>query len=144
MAVHDVAEGDMRVRNVPTNLRSYGGTRMNGNSIFVFETAGLCVAHLGHLHHTLTDQHLAELGVIDVLLVPVDGSYTMAQDYMVEVIGQIDPPLVIPMHYFNTATLAGFLQRMDGKYEVRTADSASVTLSRQTLPYRQILILPGS
>jgi L-ascorbate metabolism protein UlaG (beta-lactamase superfamily) len=153
MAVHDVTVGDLRVRNVPTNLRAYGGTERNGNSIFVFETAGLCVAHLGHLHHTLTDQHLAELGVIDVLLVPVDGSYTMAQDYMVEVIGQIDPALVIPMHYFNPVTLAGFIQRMNqhsgtrgvgAGYEVKTADSASVTLSRQNLPYHQILVLPGS
>ncbi|UEM23772.1 MBL fold metallo-hydrolase [Skermanella mucosa] len=143
MAVHDVTLRDMRVRNVPTNVRDYGGTRVSGNSIFVFEAGGLCVAHLGHLHHTLTDMHLAELGVIDVLLVPVDGSYTMAQDYMVEVIAQIQPALVVPMHYFNASTLAGFLQRMGGTYEVRTSDSATVTLSRQTLPYRQILVLPG-
>jgi L-ascorbate metabolism protein UlaG (beta-lactamase superfamily) len=143
MAIHDVTVRDMRVRNVPTNLRDVGGTRMNGNSIFVFEAGGLCVAHLGHLHHTLTDQHLAELGVIDVLLVPVDGAYTMAQDYMVEVIDQIRPPVVIPMHYFGANTLNGFLQRMDNRYEVRMADSATVTLSRQNLPYQQILVLPG-
>jgi L-ascorbate metabolism protein UlaG (beta-lactamase superfamily) len=143
VALHDVTLRDMRVRNVPTNVRDFGGTRMNGNSIFVFETGGLCVAHLGHLHHTLTDEHLAELGVIDVLLVPVDGSYTMAQGYMVEVIDQIQPPLVIPMHYFNSATLGGFLQRMGNRYEVQTAESETVTLSRQTLPWRRILILPG-
>jgi L-ascorbate metabolism protein UlaG (beta-lactamase superfamily) len=145
VALHDVTLRDMRVRNVPTNVRDFGGTRMNGNSIFVFETetGGLCVAHLGHLHHTLTDEHLAELGVIDVLLVPVDGSYTMAQGYMVEVIDQIQPPLVIPMHYFNSVTLGGFLQRMGNRYEVQTAESETVTLSRQTLPWRRILILPG-
>ncbi len=78
-----------------------------------------------------------------MLLVPVDGSYTMAQGYMVEVIDQIQPPLVIPMHYFNSVTLAGFLQRMGNKYEVQTAESETVTLSRQTLPWRRILILPG-
>jgi L-ascorbate metabolism protein UlaG (beta-lactamase superfamily) len=70
---------DLHIRNVPTNVREFGGARMNGNSIFVFEVADLCIAHLGHLHHTLTDVHLGELGQIDVLLVPADGSYTMAR-----------------------------------------------------------------
>src|SRR3546814_3154722 len=87
----------MRVWNIPTNVRQWGDhVRMAGNSIFVFEVAGLCIAHLGHLHHRLTDQHLAVLGVIDVLLVPVDGSYTLAQDMMMEVIRQIRPAVVIP------------------------------------------------
>jgi L-ascorbate metabolism protein UlaG (beta-lactamase superfamily) len=143
MAVHDVTERDLRVRNVPTNVRDFGGTRVNGNSIFVFETAGLCIAHLGHLHHTLTDMHLGELGIIDVLLVPVDGAYTMAQDLMVEVIDQIRPALVIPMHYFNSMTLSRFLDRMGEGYEVTVSAEPSVELSRPTLPYRRILVLPG-
>jgi L-ascorbate metabolism protein UlaG (beta-lactamase superfamily) len=77
IAVHDVKVEDMRVRNVPTNVREFGGTRYAGNSIFVFEVADLCIAHLGHLHHLLTDEHLGKLGVIDILMVPVDGSYTI-------------------------------------------------------------------
>ena len=73
VALHDVTYRDLHVRNVPTNVREFGGARMNGNSIFVFEIADLCIAHLGHLHHVLTDVHLSELGQIDVLLMPVDG-----------------------------------------------------------------------
>jgi hypothetical protein len=54
-AHHDLTVGDVRVRNVPTNIRDYaGGTEFDGNSIFVFETTQLCIAHLGHLHHTLS------------------------------------------------------------------------------------------
>ena len=79
----------MRIRNVPTNVREFGGTRYNGNSIFVFEAADLCIAHLGHLHHTLTGAHLAELGAIDVVMVPVDGTYTLNQEEMIEVLRQI-------------------------------------------------------
>src|SRR5689334_10200276 len=102
MAVHDLTVKDMHVWNVPTNERdAAGGRTANDNSIFVFEAAGLCIAHLGHLHHTLTETHLADLGVIDVLLVPVDGAYTLGQDLMVQVIDQIHPAVVIPMHYFN-------------------------------------------
>ena len=101
IAEHDLVFKDVRVRNIPTNVREFGGTRYNSNSIFVFELADLCIAHLGHLHHTLTEQHLQELGLIDVLLVPIDGVYTMAQELMVEVIRQISPSIVIPMHYFS-------------------------------------------
>src|SRR6266446_4881023 len=75
---HDLAYQDVRVRSVATNIRDWGGgTIRHGNSIFVFETAQLCIAHLGHLHHTLTQQQLNEIGRVDVVLVPVDGTYTL-------------------------------------------------------------------
>ena len=143
VALHDVTYRDLHVRNVPTNVREFGGARMNGNSIFVFEIADLCIAHLGHLHHVLTDVHLGELGQIDVLLVPADGSYTMAQRLMVEVIEQIRPAVVIPMHYFSSYTLAGFLELMRERYEIVVQQEPSVTLARATLPYGQVLVLPG-
>ena len=73
VATHRLEYRDVRIHNVPTNVREFGGTRYNGNSIFVFDIADLCIAHLGHLHHTLTPAHLAELGAIDVVMVPVDG-----------------------------------------------------------------------
>jgi len=143
VALHDVTHLDLHVRNVPTSVREFGGARINGNSIFVFEIADLCIAHLGHLHHVLTDVHLGELGQIDVLLVPVDGSYTLAQELMVEVIDQIRPALVIPMHYFSAYTLAGFLELMRGRYEIVVKEEPTVVLTRTTLPYRQVLVLPG-
>src|SRR3712207_2123374 len=47
-ARHDVQLGDVRVRNVATNIRDWsGGTERDGNSMFVFEVADLCIAHLG-------------------------------------------------------------------------------------------------
>jgi L-ascorbate metabolism protein UlaG (beta-lactamase superfamily) len=141
--VHDVTVGDLHVRNVPTNVREFGGTRYNGNSIFVFEIADLCIAHLGHLHHTLTDVHLGELGYIDILLVPADGSFTMAQELMVEVIGQIGPTVVIPMHYFSDRTLARFIALIEDSYQPLYSDTATVTLSSLKLPYHKVLVLPG-
>ena len=68
-ARHDLKAGDVRVRNVPTNIRSYvsGGTERHGNSIFIFEIANMCIAHLGHLHHTLNQQQLNEIGRVDVV-----------------------------------------------------------------------------
>jgi L-ascorbate metabolism protein UlaG (beta-lactamase superfamily) len=143
VARHDLRYLDLHVRNVPTNVREAGGVRMNGNSIFVFEVADLCIAHLGHLHHVLTDVHLGELGQIDVLLVPVDGSYTMAQELMVEVIEQIRPALVIPMHYFSAYTLSRFLGLVRDRYKVVISEQPTVTLTRASLPYHEILVLPG-
>lgn len=144
MAVHDLTYLDMRVRNVPTNARDWGGgTRIAGNSIFVFEVAGLCIAHLGHLHHRLEQVHLAELGPIDVLLVPVDGSYTLAQPLIAEVVDQVQPRLVIPMHVFSEQRLAQFLALIEERYPVEWSASPTVLLSRATLPQRGTLVLPG-
>jgi L-ascorbate metabolism protein UlaG (beta-lactamase superfamily) len=144
MAVHDVTYLDMRVRNVPTNARDWGGgVRVAGNSIFVFEVAGLCIAHLGHLHHRLEPLHLAELGSIDVLLVPVDGSYTLAQPLIAEVIEQVQPKLVIPMHVFSEQRLAQFLALIEERYPVEWSAGATTVLSREALPLRGTLVLPG-
>lgn len=143
VARHDVTHLDLHIRNVPTNVREFGGVRMNGNSIFVFEIADLCIAHLGHLHHVLTDVHLGELGMIDVLLVPVDGSFTMAQELMVEVIEQIRPPVIVPMHYFSAHTLARFLDLIRDRYDVEIREEPTLVLTRATLPYRRVVVLPG-
>jgi L-ascorbate metabolism protein UlaG (beta-lactamase superfamily) len=147
MANHDLRYRDMRVRNVPTNLRDFdGGTRANANSIFVFEVADICIAHLGHLHHLLEPVHLGELGQIDILLVPVDGGFTMGQLDMLDVMQQIKAPLVIPMHYFSLANLQRFIDRASGHYRPRQNGGPSVTLSRAELPRPQspeILVLLG-
>jgi L-ascorbate metabolism protein UlaG (beta-lactamase superfamily) len=142
---HDVTFGDVHIHNVPTNIRDFGGgTEYAGNSIFVFDIADLCIAHLSHLHHTLTQEHLAELGPIDVLLAPVDGTYTLSHEDMIAVIEEIHPALIIPMHYFSQGILQSFLAKTEGRYKVRTSASASVVLSRAELPKQpEILILPG-
>ena len=141
---HHLDYRDVRVRNVPTNVRELGGTRYNGNSIFVFEVADLCIAHLGHLHHTLTGAHLAELGAIDVVLVSVDGTYTLNQEEMVEVLRQIGPKLVIPMHIFTQASLERFLARAGAFYVIHREAGPTVALSRAGLPATpEILVLAG-
>lgn len=149
VARHDLAVGDVRVFNVPTNIREMGSVRYNGNSIFVFETAGLCLAHLGHLHHRLTPEHLALLGQIDVVFVPVDGSWTLNLNDMTDVIEQLKAPVVIPMHFFSLGGLERFLATLRDKgtslnYAVNMSPTASVLLSRDSLPSRpEILVLPG-
>jgi L-ascorbate metabolism protein UlaG (beta-lactamase superfamily) len=145
MPVHNVSYKDMHIRNVPTNVRDFGGTRYNGNSIFIFEVGDLCIAHLGHLHHVLTPEHLADIGQIDVVLVPVDGSYTLDQIGMMEVIDQLKAPLLVPMHYFGPRTLESFLQRLRETYHVRLSETPYMVLSRATLSRDrpEVVVLPG-
>jgi L-ascorbate metabolism protein UlaG (beta-lactamase superfamily) len=144
-AKHELEILDVYIRNVVTNIRDWsGGTIYSQNSIFVFEIGGLCIAHLGHLHHTLTPAHLDAMGRIDVVLVPVDGSFTLNTDGMVEVLKQIDAPVAIPMHIFGEHTLQRFLDKMSSYYEVQRHPSPSIIISRELIPKsRTMIVLPG-
>ncbi|MCX7313315.1 MAG: MBL fold metallo-hydrolase [Alphaproteobacteria bacterium] len=146
-ARHDIQVSDVRVRNVPTNIRNYmsGGTERHGNSIFIFEIANLCIALLGHLHHTLSQQQLNEIGRIDAVMVPVDGGVTLDHEGMAEVLAALKAPLMIPMHYFSTYSLRGFLNVLSSKsYELEMSEASSVVISKTTLPAKpKVLVLPG-
>jgi len=144
-ANHDVTYADVHVRSVSTNIRNWnGGTELNGNSIFIFEIGSLCIAHLGHLHHTLTQQQLDDIGHIDVLMVPVDGSYTMDMEGMAEVVEAIKAPLNIPMHFFSTPSLRHFLDLMGRKHELEFSTTPTMVVSKTSLPGRpKFMVLPG-
>ncbi len=141
----DVTYRDMHVTNLPTNIRDgEGGTDYYGNSIFLFESAGLCVAHLSHLHHLLTGQDIEALGHIDVVMAPVDGIYTMSQPDMAKVLDDLQPRIVMPMHYFSREVLDEFLALEKGKYAVREFPSGTAMVTRASLPAKpEIWVLPG-
>ena len=141
----DLQYKDVRVRNVPTNIRSWtGGTERHGNSIFIFEVGNLCIAHLGHLHHTLTQQQLNEIGRVDVVMVPVDGTLTLDLEGMIEVLQALKAPLIIPMHYFSAFTLERFLQRARQDWDVEMAEVPSLVVSKASLPAKpKVLVLLG-
>lgn len=73
--------------------------KRGGNIIFSFEVDGIRICHLGDLGHTLTNEMTEAIGDIDILMIPVGGTYTIDYKKAHEVIEQIDPRLVIPMHY---------------------------------------------
>ena len=142
---YDLTIGDVRIRNVQTNIRDWvGGVIAYGNSIFIFEMAGMCIAHLGHLHHTLSPQQIAQIGQLDVVMVPIDGSYTMDTAGMVEVLRALRARLILPMHYFNAFTLNRFLDRIRGEFAVEIGEQATIVVSQATLPSEpKVLVLPG-
>ena len=144
-ARHDLQVKDVHLRNVPTNIRTWGGeTERHGNSIFIFEIGSLCVAHLGHLHHTLTQQQLNEIGKVDIVLTPVDGGATLDLDGMIEVLEALKGKVLIPMHFFSTYTLQRFIDRTKDKFTAEYNETPSVVISKATLPAKpKILVLPG-
>ena len=144
-AEHSLTVGDVFIRNVTTDIRGWGGLReKDGNSIFIFEVANLCIGHLGHLHHTLGPEYLGLIGQLDIVMVPVDGSYTMCQTAMLEVLELLKARLVLPMHYFGQSTLMRFLGTLSEKFNVEIAKENTITVSFRTLPDKPLVkVLSG-
>lgn len=84
------------------------GAARGKNTIYVIEMDGLRVAHLGDLGHELTESQLAEMGDIDVLLIPVGGEYTINSEQAAAITKSIEPNIVIPMHYKVPGMLESF------------------------------------
>jgi L-ascorbate metabolism protein UlaG (beta-lactamase superfamily) len=115
----------------------------DGNSIFIFEVAGLCIGHLGHLHHKLDDSHFAAIGRLDIVMVPIDGSYTMSLDGISEITRRLHASVVLPMHRFATP-LEDFMGRIGKEFEIDRRDSRTLKISRDTLPATPtVIILDG-
>jgi L-ascorbate metabolism protein UlaG (beta-lactamase superfamily) len=148
-AVHHVEVDDVIIRNVTTDIRNYGisgggAVIPDGNSIFIFEVAQLCIGHLGHLHQKLSPDDLGLIGQLDVVMTPVDGSYTMSQAAMVETLQVVKARLILPMHYFTAATLQRFLNHLGETFDVEISPTPEITLSVRDLPPSpKVLVLPG-
>lgn len=144
---HDLTVDDVRIRNIQTNIRGWDGeNRRLGNSIFVFEVADLCIAHLGHLHHRLTREDLTRLGQIDVVFAAIDNSSTLRLDSLMDVLANIGPAMIIPMHFHFAGALPAFTTRsQEAGYDIVQAPTSSVTVSRATLPAKTTvyIMMPG-
>jgi L-ascorbate metabolism protein UlaG (beta-lactamase superfamily) len=139
---HHLDLGEMLVRNVSTDIRSaFGGREDNGNSIFVFEVEGLCIGHLGHLHHEPNDQQYAALGRLDVVMVPVDGGYTMEIPAMVRIVERLKSSVVIPMHWFSGRALSLFLEGVRDDFAIDVRTDSAMEISLRTLPSRPTVVV---
>lgn len=89
----------IEIRGFPSFHDNRKGNLRGKNTIYLFHLEDLGVCHLGDLGHTLKDEEVEKLSEVDILLVPVGGTYTIEAKKAVEVINQIEPKIVIPMHY---------------------------------------------
>lgn len=144
---HDLTVEDVRIRNIQTNIRGWDGeTRRLGNSIFIFEVADLCIAHLGHLHHRLTQNDLTRLGQIDIVFAAIDNSSTLRLDSLMDVLANIGPALIIPMHFHFAGALPAFIGRATEQgYRIVQAETPRLVMSRRDLPTEKTvyIMMPG-
>ncbi|MDI4238959.1 MBL fold metallo-hydrolase [Bradyrhizobium sp. Arg237L] len=141
--------GDVFIRNVTTDIRrtygddSGGDMIKDGNSIFIFEVAGLCIGHLGHLHHKLDESHFAAIGRLDIVMVPIDGTYTMSLAGVSEITKRLRAAVVLPMHRFATP-LDEFMRLIGQQFEIDQRSERTLRISRDTLPSTPtVIILDG-
>lgn len=126
---------DVLIAGVATAAQPGRGT---ANTAYVLRFDDLAVCHLGDVNNKLSNQQIEELGNIDVLMVPVGGGNGLGASAAAEVVAQLDPSLVIPMHFRLDG---GAVQRLDpvdyfcremGLKEV--APEAKLTVTKSSLP----------
>tara|TARA_R110002124_G_scaffold55076_4_gene155969 strand:- start:1654 stop:2583 length:930 start_codon:yes stop_codon:yes gene_type:complete len=141
-AKHLVQVEDVLVRNVTTDIIRGGFREVDANSIFIFEVAGLCIGHLGHLHHALTDSHYANIGRLDVVMVPIDGAMTLSLPGMVDIVKRLRASVILPMHARGFATSETLISMLGDGFDNIRLPGQTMIFSVNTLPKRPTVVVP--
>jgi L-ascorbate metabolism protein UlaG (beta-lactamase superfamily) len=104
--------GGVLIVGVATYHDTEKGAERGKNTLYVLEVDDISVCHLGDLGHELTSEQIEEIDNVDVLLVPVGGMTTIGAAVAAKVVRQLEPGIVIPMHY-KTAALKKELEPVD-------------------------------
>ena len=138
----------VRVKGILSYHDDKNGSIRGENIIYIITVDGLRLCHLGDLGHLLTEKQLEEIGSVDCLIVPVGGEYTINAEQASEVISQIEPSYVIPMHfktkshsatYEKLGTLQDFLKEF-GKEE-NTTSREKLTITKTSGEETQLVLL---
>lgn len=132
---------NIKIKGLPTFHDGVQGQERGNNIVFIYEIEGLKLAHLGDLGHIFTAEQLNLIGPIDILMIPVGGVYTIDADQAIEIVGQIKPKIVLPMHYktgnlpasIQIAPVDGFIQKLGWKVDkVRELEINQSNISSHT------------
>ncbi len=136
---------EIEFKGIPCYHDDAGGRLRGKNTILCFEVDGIRVCHLGDLGHQLSEGQVAELGEIDILLIPVGGFYTIDAKLAGQLCDRLKPKVVIPMHYKTAKCafpIAGVDEFLRGKKEVSRLDASQVEFKPGELPpSTQIIVL---
>jgi L-ascorbate metabolism protein UlaG (beta-lactamase superfamily) len=135
-------------KGIPSYHDDAGGRQRGKNTIFCFEVDGIRVCHLGDLGHQLSAQQVADLGKVDILLIPVGGSFTIDAKVATEVCSKLTPRVIIPMHYKTdkcALPIAGVDEFLRGKEGVNKLAASEVEFKQGELPAQtQITVLKSA
>jgi L-ascorbate metabolism protein UlaG (beta-lactamase superfamily) len=137
--------GDVLVIGIATFHDREGGKKRGKNIVYLMEIDEIAVCHLGDLGHVLTSEQVEDIGNVDVLLLPVGGVSTLNAPMAAEVVRQLEPKVVIPMHY-KTPVLNRELEAVDrflreiGAKQVASQPKLSVSKSNLPLTSQVFLL----
>lgn len=134
----------IKFEGVATYHDTSGGSERGNNTIFCMDIDGVKVCHLGDLGHPLSSQQVADVGKVDVLLIPVGGFFTIDAKVASEVCDKLNPRVIIPMHYKNEKCefpISGVDDFLEGKGSVRKLDSSEAEFKAGALPAETEIIV---
>lgn len=121
---------DISILGFPSFHDSKHGEERGKNTIYVYEIDGVRICHLGDLGQKLSEELLEELGDIDVLIIPVGGVYTIGPSQAAELVRDIEPSFILPMHYY----VEGLVKETFGKLEPVETFLKEVGLTVEKMP----------
>ncbi len=136
---------DVLLIGIATFHDGEGGKKRGKNTVYLMEIDEIAVCHLGDLGHVLNNSQIEAIGNVDVLLLPVGGVSTINAPMAAEVVRQLEPKVVIPMHY-KTPALNRELEPVDrflkeiGAKQVTSQPKLSVTKSNLPLTSQVFLL----
>jgi L-ascorbate metabolism protein UlaG (beta-lactamase superfamily) len=128
---------DVLIIGIATFHDGEGGKKRGKNIVYLMEIDEVAVCHLGDLGHVLTNEQIEDIGNVDVLLLPVGGVSTINAPMAAEVVRQLEPKVIIPMHYKTPAlnreleTVDRFLKEIGAK---QVASQPKLSISKSNLP----------
>jgi len=136
------------IKGIPTYHDPSKGSERGTNTVFTLKIDNIQLCHLGDLGHLLSDKELAEIGPVDILLIPVGGFFTIDPKEATQVAEQIKTKILIPMHFktakcgFPIAPVEDFLK---GKVNTKRPKTSEVTFDKASLPQQtEITVLEYS
>jgi len=147
--VEIIGPGEYEVKGVTVNGVSVFHDKSNGsergkNTVYHILMDGLHIVHCGDLGHTFTEEQLEEIGDCDILMVPVGSVYTIDGKDAAEVVSELEPRIIIPMHYgiegmkFNLEGPEVFLKEMGAEGIV---PQPKLSITKDKLPEEPQVIL---
>ncbi len=118
-----------------------GGSLRGENTVFLWELGGIKFAHLGDLGAGLSQEQIKQMGKVDVLFVPTGGYYTIDAQTAGKVVSDLNPRVVMPMHYKTPVLgsnfpIAGVDEFLKGKENVVKVGQNAITFKKETLPQK--------
>ncbi len=120
------------------------GAKRGGNTVFIISVDNLRIAHLGDLGHVLTADQAAQIGNVDIAMIPVGGTYTINAAQAWEVAAQIDAQIIIPMHYHTQKCdfpIAGVEEFVKGHPRVTRMSTTTLDINRENIAKEQSVVI---